>query len=240
MFSFALVIFLLSIPVGIAGLVLVIKPIPPITKRRVGAGILAGSFVLFWASIIIAGMDMPEGQQPSAAAAAKGQQGERARGAAVPAPKVEKPAGVAQAEYETYYDGVMNALKPCDTAVSSASTAIGAGDVYAAYPVVQRAEQVCLSTAGDVRAVRIPRSAKGEVKKSFEGARESCSMTGTMKWAGMRALAKVLDGDMRPSAVSDAKQQMAASSSYALVCAANMVQIAQAAGLELPASVKAE
>lgn len=233
MFALALIVFLISIPAGIAGLVLVIKPIPPITKRRVGAAILAASFVMFWGGAITAGATMSPEMKAAGEAQQKKDEEDRARAAAA-VPKVEQPAGVTQAEFDAYYNGVQDALRPCDTAVTAAAESIKGGDVYSAYPVVSRAEDLCLSTGSDVRSVKIPRSARGEVKKAFEEARDACEYVGTAKWSAMRQAAKVLDGDSRPSTVSNAKAELEGMNTATLQCVTTIIGVGVKAGVKLP------
>lgn len=233
MFSFALVLFLLSIPAGIAGLVLVIKPIPPITKRRVGAIVLAVSFVIFWASIIIAGMNLPP-EDKAAGERAAAEEREARAGAAVAPPPAKGPEGVTQIEFNAVWGAAKVVMERCDAPVRRAGEVVGTGDVYAAYPVVQRAEQECNQAMMLMSDIEPPRSAKGDVRKAIVEARDACATTAFIKGDAMKKLARVLDGDTRPSAFADAKAELERGQMSSLHCLAKFAAAAETAGVTLP------
>lgn len=228
---FAGFVVLASLLLGLFGLVNLVKPlgVAKITRRRHAAGVIAGAVFLLFAGGLLGAASQPGGLSAAADAPA-------VKGPADPEVKraEAKPAGISQAEYDAYYQGVMVALGPCDTAVSTAAEAMQGGDILTAYSAAKHAEDTCLSTNTNVRAVKIPRSARGEVKDAFEEAREACEYVGTAKWAAMRQAAKVLDGDMRPSAVSRAKEDLEAIGPVTMRCVATVIGVGVKAGVQLP------
>jgi hypothetical protein len=228
----AIIIILASIGAGLFGLINLVKPLGllRIRRRRYAAAVVGGSVFAFFCGALLGAASQPGGLNTGIERAEK-ENGARGAGAA---PKVEQPAGVTQAEFDAYYNGVQDALRPCDTAVTAAAESIQGGDVYSAYPVVSRAEDLCLSTGSDVRSVKIPRSARGEVKKAFEEARDACEYVGTAKWSAMRQAAKVLDGDSRPSTVSNAKAELGGMNTATIQCVTTILGVAVKAGVKLP------
>ncbi|GLK49640.1 hypothetical protein GCM10017620_26130 [Brevundimonas intermedia] len=233
MFALALIVFLISIPAGIAGLVLVIKPIPPITKRRVGAAILAASFVMFWGGAITAGATMSPEMKAAGEAQQKKDQEDRARAAAAVA-KVEQPVGVTQAEFDAVWGATKVVMDRCDAPLRRAGEIVGTGDMYAAYPAVQRAEDECNQAMLLMQDIDPPKSAKGDVKRAFLDAREACATTAFIKGDAMAKLAKVVNGDSRPSAFAEVKAELERGQLSNLHCLAKFAAAAEAAGLTLP------
>lgn len=235
----ATLIVLASVIAALFGLVNLIKPLGllRIRRRRYAAAVLGGSILAFFGGALLGAASQPGGLNAGIERAEKEREaraGAATATAAAPAAKKQVSDQLTQAEYEAYINGVQSALRPCDTAVSAAVDGIKGGDSYAAYPLVSRAEDLCLSTSSNVSAVKIPRSAKGETKKAFQDAREACEFVGTAKWAAMREAAKVLDGDNRPSAVSKAKADLEAMNPATTRCVMTIALIGVQAGLKLP------
>ncbi|WP_438852479.1 hypothetical protein [Brevundimonas nasdae] len=228
-----------SILAFLFGVVNIIYPLKQlkITKRLVGVFIVIGSMAGCMGAGSLGIAAQPGGWTAEMARQeAERKEAEKNKPAEpVVAAKTAPPAGVTQAEFDVYQQSIMTALAPCDQAVARAGAVLQEGDVYSAYPVVKSAENVCLGTSTDVTGVKIPRSAKGEVKKAFQDARDSCRMVGTMKWSAMRDLAKVLDGDNRPSAVSAAREGMESASGFTLRCVVGLAATAEAANLKFMA-----
>lgn len=90
-------------------------------------------------------------------------------------------------------------------------------------------------SSNSARGLKPPKSATGDVKDAFKKALIQCSDAYLIKATGYNQMAKVLDGDRRPSAVGHAKQAMEAAQLGQFACIAGFMSAATEAGL--PADV---
>lgn len=234
--AIAVIILLAAVAAGIFGIINLIKPLGfmRINRRRHGAAVLGGSVVVFFLAALLGAAAQPGGLQAGVEKAEAERRAEaKAKPAAAPA-AAPQPAGVTQADMDRFYSEVQQAVGPCDARVSAAVDAMAGGDAYVAFPIVQAAESTCLSTSSEVGSIDIPRAAKGEVKKAFQDAREACALSGTIKWSAMGKVKKVVNGDMRPSAVSAATSELESTGSYTMRCAVAVGIAAVKAGVKVP------
>lgn len=227
--ALAMAIVLLSVPMFIFGLVNVIRPIQKIgiRHRAIGGVIMLGAFFSFFAGGLLGAASQPGGleglpeDRPAAA-----EKNDRA-----PAKKAAPPANITQAEFDAVWTQATQIMGPCDRAVDTATTALQSGNAYTAYPAVQRAERTCGSVSLDMFDLDIPRSAKGEVREKLKEAKDRCQSAMTQKQIAMKGIARVLDGDARPSAVSAAQEDAERAQAMVLGCAVSFMGAAQAGGL---------
>lgn len=222
-------IIFVSFAAFILGVVNLIKPQAwmKVRKRLIGAFIILGSM----AGCVAGGSMMPPAPATTTASvevdAAKG-----AKPAAVaPAPK---PEGLTQGDFNVMWSEMLAVVGHCDTAVAGAQAGMKTGNVYAAYPRIQNAVEACRDASLKAYDVEIPRSAKGEVRKKLQKAREACQMSIISKQIAMESVGKVANGDGRPSAVSKAQDDMEQSGQGALRCVVGFMAAASEAGLVLP------
>lgn len=227
--ALATAIVLLSVPAFIFGLVNVIRPIQKLGIRKpvVGGIIMLAAFFSFFAGGLLGAASQPGGLEglPEERPAASAEKRDRA-----PAEKAA-PANITQAEFDAVWTQATQLMAPCDRAVDSATTALLSGNAYTAYPAVQRAEQTCGSVSLDMFDLDIPRSAKGEVREKLKEAKDRCQSAMTQKQIAMKGIARVLDGDSRPSAVSAAQEDAERAQAMVLGCAVSFMSAAQAGGL---------
>lgn len=220
-------IILASFAAFILGVVNVIRPQAwmKVQKRLVGLFIILGSM----AGCVAGGSMMP----PAPATTEATINVEKGEAAAAPeqAPKKD---GLTQAEFNAMWSEMKAVLASCDNAVSGAQASMKTGDVYKAYPRIQRAAEVCGKASLAAYSVDVPRSAKGEVRKKLTKGREICQMSIVSKQIAMESVAKVANGDSRPSAVSKAQEDMERGSTGAMACAVGFMAAANEAGLTLP------
>lgn len=227
--ALATAIVLLSVPAFIFGLINVIKPMQNIGIRKpaVGGAIMLVSFFSFFAGGVLGAASQPGGLEglPDDQKAAATEPQDRQ-----PAQKAE-PANITQAEFDAVWMQATRLMEPCDQAVDSATTALQSGNAYTAYPAVQRAEQTCGSVSLEMFDLDIPRSAKGEVREKLREAKDRCQSAMVQKQIAMKGIARVLDGDARPSVVSGAQEDAERAQAMVMGCAISFMSAAQAGGL---------
>lgn len=213
-----------SLAAFVVGVVNIVKPQAwmKVRKRLVGAFIVLGSM-----GGCVAGATMLP-PPPATDATAK------PAAAAAQAAPAAKPEGMTQAEFNLVWSGVKARMERCDGPLRRAGEAVGTGDPYAAYQPVKIASDSCRQAWMDIGGVEIPKSAKGEVKTAMREAREICSSAALAKMDAMDKMAKVLDGDARPSAMSGLKEQLESGQALASGCWIKFMDAAQKAGLSLP------
>lgn len=236
------IVVIVSFFAAIFGIINIIHPIKRlrIHKRLIGLFIVLGSVVGCTGGAVLGVAGQPGGWGAEMARQEADRKAAEAASptpaTAGPAPKAEpaRPAGMTQAEFETTWSAVKASTAPCDNQVAAAGRLIGAGDVYAAYPAVQRAQATCSNAMSAISDVSIPRSAKVDVRRAMEDARSTCSTSAFVKFQAMEKVAKVVDGDSRPSAVAAAQADMEAAQGYQMRCIVGFMGAAQKAGLVLP------
>lgn len=220
-----------SFAVFILGVVNIIRPQSwmKVKKRLVGVFIILGSM-----GGCVAGASMlPPVEATSAGAEkapAKVADKEPARVAEAPA----KPAGMNQAEFDAVWSQVKMKMEQCDVPLRRAGEAVGTGNAYAAFAPVKAAGEACKSVWLEMGRIEIPRSAKGDVKKAMQAAQDTCESAAYQKKEAMEQMAKVLDGDMRPSAMAELQETLERGKALASGCWIGFMSAADDAGLTLP------
>lgn len=220
---------LISVPAFIFGLINVVRPMQKLGIRKpvVGGIIMLVSFFCFFGAGLVGAASQPGGleglpEQRAAAAADRSQS----------APTKKAPhSNISQAEFDAVWTQATQLMAPCDRAVETATSAMQGGNVYSAYSAVQRAEETCGSVTLDMFNLDIPRSAKGEVRAKLREAKDRCQSAMAQKQIAMQGIARVLDGDARPSAVTAAQEDAERSQALVLGCAVSFMSAAQAGGL---------
>lgn len=235
----AILIVLASLGAGLFGLINLVKPLGllRIRRRRYAAAVVAGAVVAFFCGGLLGAASQPGGLKAGAERAAKEREARAGAGEApkpAAAVKAAPPPGVTQIEFNAVWGATKVVMARCDDPLRRAGEIVGTGDVYAAYPAVQRAEQECNRAMMLMRDIDPPKSAKGAVKRAFLDAREACSTTAFIKGQAMEKLGRVINGDARPSAVSDAKAEIENGQMANVSCIAKFAAAATAAGLTLP------
>ena len=234
--AIAVIIILAAVLVGIFGLINIAKPLGllRIRRRRHGAAVVGGSVLVFFLGGLLGAASQPGGLKTGPEqSGAEQQSAENPQPAAVTAPE-PKPTGVTQAELDATWGATKVIMDRCDVPMRAAGEAVGTGDMYEAYPLVQRAEQACTDAMMKMSDLDIPRSAKGEVRKAFNTAKQACQTTAYIKSEAMKKVGVVVNGDTRPSAFADAKSEMEQGQLGTMQCILGFAKAAEAASLVLP------
>lgn len=235
----AIIIILASIGAGLFGLINLVKPLGllRIRRRRYAAAVVGGSVFAFFCGALLGAASQPGGLNTGIERAEKenGARGEAAAAPAEkPAPKQAPPQGVTQVEFNAVWGAAKVVMSRCDTPLRRAGEIVGTGDVYAAYPAVQRAEEDCNQAMMLMSDIEPPKSAKGDVRRAIIEARDACATTAFIKADAMKKLGLVVNGDTRPSAFADAKAELERGQLSNLHCLAKFAAAAEAAGVTLP------
>lgn len=230
----AIMVALASVAGFLFGLVNLVKPLGwlKITRRRHGLYLVVGSFFVFIFASLVGAASQPGGLS----AASEGAAGPAER--ASPKEAAAKPAGLTQAEYDQLWTQTSQIMEGCDLPMRAAGEALGTGDPYAAFGPVTRARRACEAAWLEMSDLRLPRSARGDVKKAAEKAVDECEMALFLKREAMGQVAKVLDGDTRPSAVQKAQEDMESATASTYMCVAAYAGLASTAGLEFAADTE--
>jgi hypothetical protein len=134
-------------------------------------------------------------------------------------------------ETKQLWRSVVAASEPCDAASKIAANAASSGDVYRLYEAAKTAEDACRVAHYALRELDAPASSADHVEEAFESSISKCAEAALMKQIAYSKIAEVADGNVRPSAVTDARDSVEAASSGSLVCAAAMMAAAAKAGV---------
>lgn len=228
----AIIVVLASFAVGVYGIINIIKPLGflRIRKRWHGLVVLGSSCFTFLLGGLLGAAGQPGGLSaaPAEASAKAAESGAPALAAA------KKPAGVTQAEFDGMWRQVKGSMESCDASLRRAGEVVGAGNAYNSFGPVKAAGETCKAVWLGMDRIEIPRSAKGDVKKALSDARDTCSTAAYLKTEAMEQMAKVLDGDARPSVMADLQDKMQRGGDLSSGCFVEFLGAAGKAGLTLP------
>lgn len=103
---------------------------------------------------------------------------------------------------------------------------------YTLYPLVESADSICSAEALEVRRLTVPDAIPSRYRGAFEDAIETCSNAYFAKSSAYESMAKVLDGNIRPSAVSAAQQNAERAQAGVMLCGIGFIKAATDAGLD--------
>lgn len=216
-------VILISFVAFVLGVVNVIRPQGwmKVQKRLVGLFIILGSM----AGCVAGGSMMPPAPTSTVAPAEK---------EAADAPEPAKPSGMTQAEFTAIWSEVKGRMERCDGPTRRAAEALGTGNAYAAFAPTQAAAAACEDAWMKISAIDLPRSAKGEARKSLKEAIDVCEAAAYAKREALKSLLKVIDGDQRPSVMNEVTSEMERGKNGAMMCVIGFMAAAEEAGLVLP------
>lgn len=139
-----------------------------------------------------------------------------------------------QAEFNVVWSDVKSRSERCDGPTRRAGEALSTGDRYAAFAPTKAAAAACEDVWLKMSNVPLPKSAKGDVRKSLNDAIDTCETAVYAKREALQALLKVLDGDERPSTMNTVTTEMERGKNGSLMCGIGFLGVAEEAGLVLP------
>lgn len=152
----------------------------------------------------------------------------------------QKPAIAAASQ--SMWSQVGTQVSACDTAskyVADVSARRNAS-VYDVYPMVQQAQSTCSEAAGNVRRIDVPSTIPSSKRRLFKEAISACQNAYYAKASAFDQMGRVLNGDMRPSAVNDARQAADRAQAGTMLCAIGFMKAGQEAGLTVEETMGAD
>jgi hypothetical protein len=200
------------------------------SRRRLARNWMLGAFAAFVLSLIV----VPKRDPQSASAPADAAGGEKpTAAAATEAEEAAEQKKVLTNQTVALWQRVVNISAGCEAAARGVTKASATGDVYTMYPAVKAAEEACRNASMATERLDAPEAADGKIEDAFEDGIEKCARGQLAKQMAFAKLAEVLDGDSRPSAVTEAKRRIETASEAGLYCAAGIVGAASEAGLDI-------
>ncbi|WP_292035553.1 MULTISPECIES: hypothetical protein [unclassified Brevundimonas] len=244
--------------IGLAGMLLflvaivcLIRPIRAIklgTRKRAGLALLA-SIALFTMGGLILPEPTPEqiAQREAAAAQAtadrekRNEQRAAERAAEEGAREEREAAALAQqkpamtAAAKTLWEQVSAQASPCDVTGKNLADYMGrrGASVYEAYDLARQASRICSETGTNIGRLRVSDDIPSSKRGAFSDAVETCRNAYYAKSSAFDQMATVLNGDMRPSAVADARQAAERSQAGTTLCGLAFLKAVNDAGLSL-------
>ncbi|MGE5564728.1 MAG: hypothetical protein ACM3YN_01025 [Parcubacteria group bacterium] len=155
------------------------------------------------------------------------------------APKEAPPPPVDQATKNRQAKQLISDLSavtdPCDKFGKAVGDAFGNYDMLTAYENATNAEGVCYDAAGKVESVALPAYLSEQGKKDVKAALHDLSEAYSMKAYTYKGMAKVADGNMKPSMVSDVKSRQEMATAGQLSGLAQLMTILVREGAEMKA-----
>lgn len=233
----------------VLSIVVMVKPLKRLHlgSRKRGLLLLGASFVV----TIIGGMILPPPTPEEVAVRAADEAREKAERETVQAAE-KKARDDAEAAAEArlkpamteaatgLWNRINSTVAGCDAASKAVSDAAGARNPspYVLYPLVQQAKTVCASEGLEVSRIDVPDTIPARHRDGFKEAIETCSNAYLAKMSAFDSMAKVLDGNVRPSAVSDAQQNAERAQAGIMLCGIRFMKAASDAGLDLDEVIK--
>lgn len=237
----------------LVSIVCLIRPIKAIklgTRKRAGLA-LVGSIILFTAGGFIMPPPTPE-QIAEREAAEKQREADRskreeeraAQRAAEDkaneeraAAELERQKPVMTAAAKTLWDQVAAQASPCDTTGKNLADYLGrrGASIYEAYDLANAANRICGETATNIGRLRAPTEIPSQKREAFTEALTTCRNAYYAKSSAFSQMADVLNGDMRPSAVAEARQASERSQAGTMLCGLGFLKAVNDAGLSLEA-----
>jgi hypothetical protein len=200
----------------------IFKPYIGSLKRKHFAVAAIVLFIAFGASL----PDPKKGSVP-------GKQAEAPKEASAAPPKVDKLALV-----QSFQSSVFDRMKPCDEAASdlaklTSGLADGRGSIYDGYSAAKRTENACRQSWSDLSDLEAPAGLSDKGNAKAKETIETCTNAVLAKQMAASQMAEIFDGNMRPSAVEDAKQKAEAAQMGILACAAGVFVVASEEGVDV-------
>lgn len=235
----------------LVSIVCLIRPIKAIklgTRKRAALA-LVGSIVLFTAGGFIMPPPTPE-QIAVREAAEKQREADRAKREEEQATKrtadlkAANERAVAERERQkpimtvaakTLWDQVTAQAAPCDTTGKNLADYLGrrGASIYDAYDLANSANRICGETATNIGQLRAPTEIPAAQRTAFTEALQTCRNAYYAKSSAFSQMADVLNGDMRPSAVAEARQASERSQAGTMLCGLGFLKAVNDAGLSL-------
>jgi hypothetical protein len=128
------------------------------------------------------------------------------------------------------YKALLSATAGCDAATATMADVMQSGDLVQAYRAADRAQDACLGTGSEIRAIDVPDSITGENATALEKSLEACDTAYVMKWSGARKLKDIIDGDTSPSALADLQDTTEQMQQGQLLCVGGVIAVATSLG----------
>lgn len=232
------VIALIGMVLFIVSIITLVRPIKRIklgTRKRAGLA-LGASVVLFIVGASIMPPPTPEEKAARAVADAKRAEDEKAREAAAPAattPGRTEPTPEVTAAVQSMWTEVTNRLASCDQASGYVAEVAGRPNPspFDLWPMVQQAEQLCRAAASEVSRIRVPDAIPRASRRSFDEAFDTCRDAYYVKSSAYGSMGEVLNGDVSPRAVTEARSASEAAQSSGLRCAVGFMKAATDLGV---------
>lgn len=145
----------------------------------------------------------------------------------------QKPAATAAAK--SLWGQITTQVSSCDEAAKIFSDYMGrrGASVYEAYPLAQQANRICSTAGTNVSRIPVPDEIPSSKRDAFKDALETCRNAYYAKSSAFDQMAKVLNGDMRPSAVNEARQAAERAEAGTALCGLGFLKAVNDAGLSL-------
>jgi hypothetical protein len=135
-------------------------------------------------------------------------------------------------DFRANYKSMMALSKRCDDSLSATSSWLKAGDAIRAYDAAKNTQAVCYDVSANIRQLDIPAGVAGEARAKLEEAHEKCASAYSTRAYQMSKVMKVLDGDMRPSKLSEINLIRDSGDAGILLCQAGYMSAGSVLGVD--------
>jgi hypothetical protein len=137
-------------------------------------------------------------------------------------------------EATAFYQQFQAATDPCDAAGDQAKALLQSHDLVGGYQALTEAQARCKTAFIAVTNMKLPSSAEGDSKAALKAAQDACGIAYWSKRNAYRDVAKVINGDIRPSAQAAAAHSSDQASERLGDCVAGMMKAVHEAGGAVP------
>jgi hypothetical protein len=133
-----------------------------------------------------------------------------------------------------FYQHFQEVTQGCDTAGDQAKALLKSGETVGGYQVLTEAQDQCKAAFMAVTNMQVPEVENTESKTALGAAKDACGVAYWSKRNAYRDVAKVINGDERPSAQATAADSSTKANDQLGACVAQMMKAVHEAGGSVP------
>jgi hypothetical protein len=219
-----------------------------------GSALIGFGLVFFFIALIAVFRPLPKFKMPTRKAAAAGMalsvascvsgvpfmptDQDIAKAVAVEQAEASAANDALKMEISTEWQSLLDAVEPCDEANTRAveemqAISEGRGSVYEAYASAEHGAAICRKAHYALRELDVPERAEGKLRDNLSKSLKTCADAYLLRQMSLEAAQSILDGDIRPSAVNEFKEQAEGAQAGTLACVAGYMSAAMDAGVEI-------
>lgn len=144
------------------------------------------------------------------------------------------PSTEARASFLQTHTAFMGLANRCDSAWGIMTDAAGTNDTYAAYGAARRGAEICGGVSYRLGRLEFSSLIEPDTRRALNRAVDECSLAMFLRKTSMDQAARIFDGNIRPSAVEEFRQEARRAQQQTIQCMVQYLGAATDGGYEVP------